>query len=199
MSSRGGRYAGLIIMGFTLMFAAFSPAEARDSSSADARAAARVARPAQWETFDILVDLQNLPQNYSCDDLWYKFRDVLRWLGAGPNLTITPYDCGYVGGGESRSPHVQVKFELPRPLQGAETRYAQMSVVDRNVQLAPGFPRWLLPSDCELVEQLVGGLFPALPLRVESADFHCSAVQPSYTLTVNARIVVPASGVAAAR
>jgi hypothetical protein len=186
-------------MGFTLMLAALSPAEARDPSSAVARAPAGVALPAQWETFDILVDLRNLPQNYSCDDLWYKFRDVLRWLGAGPNLTITPYDCGYVGGGESRSPHVQVKFELPRPLHGAETRYAEMSAIDRSVQLAPGSPRWLLPSDCELVQQLVGSLFPALPLRVESTDFHCSAVRPSYSLTVNARIVMPASGVVAAR
>jgi hypothetical protein len=190
---------GLMVMGITLMFAAFSPAEAHTRSSADSRATAGVSQPAQWETFDILVDLRNLPQNYSCDDLWYKFRDVLRWLGAGPNMTITPYDCGYVGGGESRSPHVQVKFELPRPLKGPETRYAEMSVVTRNVQLAPGFPRWLLPSDCELVQQLVSGLFPALPLRVESTNFQCSAVRPSYTLSVNARIVVPASGVVAAR
>ena len=165
------------------------------AASAAASQTAIDPQPAQWETFNVLVDFQNLPRNYSCDDLWYKFRDIASELGAAPDLTITPYDCGYVGGAESRSPQVEIKLELPRPLQGTPTRYAQMWIFTRNVMFAPGSPHSLVPSDCELTRQLVGSFFPALPLRVETEDFHCSADPPIYDLTVAARIRVPATGV----
>jgi hypothetical protein len=87
------------------------------------------AQPAEWRTYDLVVDFHDLPRTYSCDELWYKFRDVLRKLGARAYMTISPNRCGYVGGGEARSPHVEVKFQLPQPLPGGETRYAQPSVL----------------------------------------------------------------------
>ena len=158
-----------------------------------AAADAPSAQPAEWRTYDLLVDLQDLPRTYSCDELWYKFRDVLRQLGARAHMTITPYHCGYVGGGEARSPHVEVKFQLPKPLQGAATRYAQLTVVNQPVRLAPGAPRSLQPSDCEFVRQLQGTLLAGLPLHVAAADFNCSAAHASFALTLNAPLAVPAS------
>jgi hypothetical protein len=151
------------------------------------------AEPAEWRTYDLLLDFQDLPRTYSCDELWYKFRDVLRKLGARAYMTITPYDCGYLGGGEARSPHVEVKFQLPQPLQGAATRYAQISVIDQPVRLAPGAPRTLLPSDCEFVRQLQGTLLAALPLHVTVADFDCSAAPASFALTVDALLAARAA------
>ena len=133
------------------------------AGGAYAAAGAASAEPAEWRTYDLLVDFQDLPRTYSCDELWYKFRDVLRKLGARAYMTITPYHCGYVGGGEARSPHVEVKFQLPQPLQGAATRYAQLSVVNQPVRLAPGAPRSLIPSDCEFVRQLQGTLARRTP------------------------------------
>jgi hypothetical protein len=175
-----------------LSFVAPYAAEPSDPPAAGvAREAVAKPQPAEWETFDILVDLHNLPRTYSCDELWYKFRGVLHGLGAGPDMTITPYDCGYVGGGQARSPHVEVKFELPRPVQGAAIRYAQMSVVEKIIRLAPGSPHSLVASDCEFASQLVAGFFPALPLHVRTTDFRCTTAPPSYALMVNARIVVP--------
>ena len=150
--------------------------------------------PAEWQTFDVLVDFENLPRTYSCDDLWYRFRDVLLQLGARAYMTITPYDCGYPGGGAARSPHVEVEFQLPRVLHGAATRYAQLSVVDASVRLAPGSPRSLDAHDCDLVTQLEGTLFAALPLQIERSDFHCSVSPPSFALTVDARVAAPAAG-----
>jgi hypothetical protein len=159
-----------------------------------AYAAATSAQPAEWRTYDVLVDFQNLPRTYSCDELWYRFRDVLRSLGARAYMTVTPYDCGYIGGGEARSPHVEVKFQLPQPLQGAATRYAQLSVITRPVRLAPGAPRSLQASDCELVRQLQSTLLAALPLHVTVADFNCSSAHASFALSINAPLAVaPAS------
>jgi len=40
------------------------------------------AEPAQWRTYDLLLQFRDLPKTYSCDDLWYRFRDVLLTLGA---------------------------------------------------------------------------------------------------------------------
>jgi hypothetical protein len=111
------------------------------AGGAYAAAGAASAQPAEWRTYDLLVDFQALPQTYSCDELWYKFRDVLRQLGARAYMTLTPYDCGYAGGGEARSPHVEVEFQLPQPLQGTATPYAQLSVVNQPVRVAPGAPR----------------------------------------------------------
>jgi hypothetical protein len=153
--------------------------------------------PAEWQTFDMLVDFQSLPRTYSCDELWYKFRDVLRNLGARAYMTITPYDCGYRGGGEARSPQVEIKFQLPRALHGAATRYAQVSVVEKVIRLRPGSPPSLGPQDCEFAKQLDSTFFPALPVSVETADFRCSAAKPSYALVVNARVVAPASSASA--
>jgi hypothetical protein len=185
---------GAAAMVVALVLEGSSVAQAADLSLAGGgHATASAVRPAEWQTFDILVDFQNLPRTYSCDDLWYKFRDVLQKLGARAYMTITPYHCGYVGGGRARSPRVEVKFQLPRPLHGADIRYAQMSVVDKSVRLSPGSPRSLDSQDCEFAKQLDNTFFPALPVRVETADFRCSAAKPYYALVVNARIKAPAS------
>jgi hypothetical protein len=154
--------------------------------------------PAQWQTFDILVDFQNLPRTYSCDELWYKFRDILQKLGARAYTTITPYDCGYLGGGEARSPRVEVKFQMPRLLQAADDRYAEISVVQEHVSLAPGSPRSLGAHDCEFARQLESLLFPALPIRIETADFRCADIPPSYKIVIDTQIVAPASNPPAA-
>ena len=72
------------------------------------------ATPAEWKSYDLLVDFRALPRPYSCDELWYKVRDVLLQLGARAYMTITPYGCGTTHGREARSPRVEVKFQ-PSP------------------------------------------------------------------------------------
>jgi len=146
------------------------------------------AQPAEWRSFDLLVRLQNLPRTYSCDDLWYKLHDLLLKLGARAYMTITPYHCGFAGGGPATSPSLELKFQLPRVLVGGATRYAQIPVIKETVRLAPGSPASLADKDCELVRQLQSTLFAALPLRVSAADFHCTAAQPAFALNVQAPI-----------
>jgi hypothetical protein len=148
--------------------------------------------PAEWRTYDLLVQFRDLPKTYSCDDLWYRFRDVLLTLGARAYMTLTPYDCGYVGGGEARSPRVELKFQLPQLLHGEDTRYAQMSAVNREVRLAPGTPHSLRAEDCELMKQLQNTLLAALPVQVTAAPFSCSGPASTYSLTLQASMVAGA-------
>jgi hypothetical protein len=183
----------IVLLGCCTAAAAGDPSRAGGAQSVTA-----TAQPAEWQTFDVLVDFQNLPRTYSCDELWYKFRDVLIQLGARTYGTISPYDCGTSHGGEARSPHVEVAFQLPRVLHGAAARYAQISVIDSSVRLTPGSPRSLGAYDCEFMKQLHDLFFPALPLRIETAEFNCAAAPPSYTLVLSAPVVRPASRAPAA-
>lgn len=172
------------------------------STAASAAAPAATKAPpavqqAEWGSFDVLVRLQNLPRTYSCDDLWYKLRDLLLKLGARAYMTITPYHCGYTGGGPATSPSLELKFQLPRVLSGSATRYAQISVIDEPIRLAPGSPPSLSAKDCDLVRQLQGTLFAALPLHVNAADFSCKVAQPSFVLNVQAPIAAGRQAAAA--
>jgi len=169
-----------------LLFLAVALAVATEALAATAPAAA----PAEWRSYAVLVDFTDLPRTYSCDDLWYKFRDVLLKLGARAYMTITPYRCGVRGGGEARSPQVEVKFQLPQPLHGDTVRYAQISAGDETIKLAPGSPRTLGPDDCELVRQMQQGLLAVLPVRVTSADFRCTGARESFALTLDAVIAM---------
>ena len=156
-------------------------------------AATAAPAPAEWRTYAVLVDFTALPRTYSCDDLWYKFRDVLLKLGARAYMTITPYQCGVRGGGEARTPKVEVKFQLPQPLHGDAVRYAEISAGDETIRLAPGSPRSLGADDCELVRQMRQGLLAALPVHVTSSDFRCSGAAESFTVTLDAVVAAPSS------
>lgn len=144
--------------------------------------------PAQWRTYDLLIDLQDLPRSYSCTDLWYKFRDVLLRIGARHYMLIEPERCQVKGGPAERSPRVHVKLQMPYRLSGAQTRYADTSSSEHLIRLAPGEPASLQDSDCALLQQLRDELLGALPVRVAAADFHCAAAGGQFALTVDAQV-----------
>jgi hypothetical protein len=112
--------------------------------------------PAEWKSYDLLLDFRALPRTYS------------------------------TRGGEARSPRVEVKFQLPEPLSGAATRYAEITVSERTVRLAPGAPGSLQAGDCELMRQMQETLLAGLPVHVTSSAFHCSAATESFALTIDA-------------
>ena len=142
--------------------------------------------PAEWKSYDILVEFRALPRTYGCDELWYKLSDVLQQLGARAYMTVTPYECGTSHGGESRSPSVEVKFQLPEPLHGTATRYAETTVSEQAVHLAPGAPGSLQASDCELMRQMQETLLAGLPVHITTAAFNCTAAAKSFALIIEA-------------
>jgi hypothetical protein len=144
-------------------------------SGAAGGAGAAAAGPAQWRAFDILVALRDLPLNYTCDDLWYRFHDLLLAIGARPaDLKILPYQCANTPAVSERSPKVELQFELPVGLTPAQARYADASAVPRRVRLAPGTLKHLASGDCELLKQMNAGLLAALPVQVVSAPLECA-------------------------
>jgi hypothetical protein len=129
----------------------------------------------------INVKLQGLPKRYTCDELWYKFRDVLASLGARGDVDILTYGCKAALGDAGRSPSVELKFSVPEVLHGAQTQWADVRVVKSTAQLRPGQPRSLDAADCELIRQMEAKLIPALPVRVTHEQLDCSG--PNATAT----------------
>ena len=142
--------------------------------------------PAEWKSYDVLVEFRTLPRTYSCDELWHKVNDVLLQLGARAHMTITPFDCGTSHGEEARSPSVEVKFQLPEPLRSGTTQYAETTAREQAVRLAPGAPSSLQAGDCELMRQMEETLLAGLPVHITASAFDCTAGAKSFTLTLNA-------------
>jgi hypothetical protein len=151
--------------------------------------------PATWRPYNLILDLHDLPQSYSCDDLWYKFRDVLLALGARPDIRILVYRCeqGSIDG-NARSPRVRLKFSMPELLTPAQSRWAQLQAVTTTVRLGPGRPASLLSSDCELLRQMKEGLLESLSQRIVSFKLACAAPRSArwpFNVTVQALMSSP--------
>lgn len=149
------------------------------------------AAPAEWRSFDLLVDFTKLPQPYTCDELWYRLHDLLLAIGARPYPQIFTFHCGTTHAASSRSPSVHLEFQLPRALSAADARYADVPVVRATVRLAPGTLHSFTAGDCELLRQLGSLLLPALPVHTIGAALTCpapGAARHSYALEVQALI-----------
>ena len=159
------------------------------------------AQPASWAKHAIIVQFDHLPRRYSCNDLWYRFRDVLRAIGAR-EIHILPYECGKSLGAQARSPAVQVSFQLPEALQGKLARWADLQAHIHTVILEPGHPASLDAGDCVLLRQMKDKLFRELPDRVVSFHLACAAPGthvPAYSLSLAALMSVGAASKPAAK
>jgi len=153
--------------------------------------------PALWRTFDMIVNLQNLPRTYTCDELWYEFRGIMVRLGAWPySVNILPYHCSPSPHGTLTSPDVQVGFQLPFFLHGVAAKSATVHAIERTIRLSPGEPATLKPGDCQLMQQISQTLLASLPLRIDEQHFDCTgsarrAADFSVTVTLPVAVKMP--------
>ena len=166
-------------------------------AAAGAQGSVPAGKPALWRTYDMIVNLQNLPRTYTCDQLWYEFHAILLRLGAWPySVSILPYHCSPSPSGDLKSPDVEVRFQLPFFLQGVAARSAPSQAVERTIRLAPGEPKMLQTSDCQLLQQIDATMLANIVAHVDSENFHCSAGPPrsanfSVTLTLPVAVKMP--------
>jgi hypothetical protein len=159
---------------------------------------ASVAQPAVWMPHDMIVRLENLPKRYPCDDLWYKFHDVLLKIGARPGMSILTYRCGQAAGEIGRSPSLHLRFETPAAVHGAQVRWSDVQATPTTVHLEPGQPPSIDASDCELLRQMKATLLESLSDRVVDYHLACqvpATSQPHFGLSVEALTAAPESQV----
>lgn len=155
---------------------------------------------AAWIAFDLVVNLRDLPQRYSCEDLSQKFRDVLLAISARPER-ILAYRCEKALGQRARSPEVHVQFSLPEVLGAPGRGSADLSVMRKTIELQPGHPPSLAASDCHLLRQLEATLLAALPVKIVSYRLACEApgrAEPPFRVSVSAWAPAETSKLAAA-
>ena len=160
-----------------------------------ALAAAPQPQPAVWMLHMVQVQLRDLPKNYSCYDLWYRFREVLQKIGARPDWNITTQGCVFSGNTQARSPRVQLEFYFPEALPPAQAKWSDVKAVPSTVALEPGSaPNSLDKSDCELVKQIKESLLPALPVQVLTARTECGSpgnAKHPYKISIQILTAVP--------
>jgi len=130
--------------------------------------------PAEWMTHRILVSLSDLPRGYTCNDLWYRFKDVMFAIGA-QQLQILTYNCADKNPQSHGSPKVELKFQFPTALTGDNVRYADFQGTTTSVRLAAGHPASLTADDCALVQQMAAGIFAPLGVKTTESKFPCAA------------------------
>jgi hypothetical protein len=151
------------------------------TTAAFAAPAATAPTPAEWRSFDLLLDLQNLPRAYTCRELWQRTDELLLALGARHYPQILVYRCGATAAESSRSPQVQLQFQLPQALSPSQTRYAEVTAVRRTIVLSAGKLPSFTAGDCGLLQQLSSELVPATPLRVIGRPLECPAASAAET------------------
>jgi hypothetical protein len=152
-------------------------------------------QPAAWRHHDLIVSLHDLPKQYSCDDLWYKFRDLLLALGARQDSTILVYQCGKRAGDLARSPSVHLQFSTPELLAHSQAGWADITAEQQTIRLSPGQPASLRDSDCELMREIKDELLPETAERIVSFDLACPASQPGHwPFSVTVQAVTPING-----
>jgi hypothetical protein len=158
-----------------------------------AEAQPETGQPGVWVPHNLIVSLRGLPRPYSCDELWYKFHDVLLAIGARPTMRILAYRCDSSPGDRSRSPAVELKFEFPDKVHGPEARWATVSVGTKAVQIGPGQPPSIDSGDCELVKQMTENLLESLPVQIVASDLVCSGPRQRVhsRFGVTARVLTP--------
>ncbi len=165
----------LALGGLEVLTGTTAQAAAPAAITGAAAAQSAAARPALWRTYDMIVNLQDLPRTYTCDQLWYEVHGILLQLGAWPySISILPYDFGTKPTDDMTSPNVEVRFQLPFFLTGAAAKSAPAKAIERTIRLAPGAPKTLQPSDCQLMQQISQTMLASILAHVDEQHFDCS-------------------------
>ena len=134
-----------------------------------AKADPQTVQTAAWVAHDLRIDLHDLSRRYTCDDLWYKFHDVLLILGARPDLKILTERCD----GVSRSPSVRLQFSMPEFVKRTSTVGMAIDAAVATIRLEPGHPASLNDADCELMRQIKDRLLTPVSQRIVSFNLAC--------------------------
>jgi hypothetical protein len=143
-------------------------------------ASAAATRPAYWAPHDEIDYLTNLPRTYSCDDLYYKYRDVLQLVGARP-AQIYSYGCAGTHGSATDAPRVDITYSVPSALptdvHGGSVFQANLATV----RLAPGHPKSLDARDCPLLRDMSQTVLASFSAHIDASQLQCGSSDAAHS------------------
>ncbi len=181
----------------TYLFAAgLAAALATVSLSANAASPVTASVPAYWAPHDEIDELDDLPHPYRCDDLYYKYRDVLLRLGAQPGMKIYTYGCSRAGQPASGTPRVYLTYAVPREMPQSGSASAGLKAARATVKLAPGEPKSLTPDDCVLLNDMRQTVLSSFANSINANALQCSAAKASKHFALVVQTLLPVETIA---
>jgi hypothetical protein len=161
------------------------------SLSANAASSPTTSVPAYWAQHDEIDELGDLPHPYRCDDLYYKYRDVLLRLGAQPGMKIYAYGCSRAGQPASGTPRVDLTYAVPREMPVTGSGGVGLKAARATVKLAPGQPKSLTPDDCILLNDMRQTVLASFANSMNASSLHCNAARTSKHFALVVQTLLP--------
>lgn len=161
------------------------------SLSANAASPLTNSVPAYWAQHDEIDELDDLPHPYRCDDLYFKYRDVLLRLGAQPGMKIYAYGCSRAGRPASGTPRVDLTYAVPREMPVTGPHSVGLNAARATVKLAPGEPKSLTPDDCVLLNDMRQTVLSSFANSMNASSLHCSAARTSKHFALVVQTLLP--------
>jgi hypothetical protein len=158
---------------------------------ATSAAPAATAVPAYWAQHDEIDELQDLPAPYSCDDLYYKYRDVLLRVGARPGMKIYAYGCMRGGKPGEGTPRVDLTYAVPRELIGSAAGDAAFKATLSTIRIGPGEPKSLTARDCVLLNDMRQTVLSSIANSVDASSLHCDSARASRHFSLLVQTLLP--------
>lgn len=145
---------------------------------------------AAWQSYDLNFPYMGMTTYYSCTGLEDRLEQILKDLGARPDVRVSAMGCA--GNEVSRSLWTRIRVSLPTQTGGTGEPFA---VTSKQVMLKTHTLGQVGSGDCELLEQVRDRLLPQLKLKAEGDNLVCVPGQVTIgvrTLQVAALIPAPA-------
>lgn len=184
----------VIVLGLLSAMSALAWAGPSDDASGHPGSPSTPTVAAYWAEHNEIDELDRLPHPYQCDDLYYKYRDVLLRVGARPGMKIYTYGCIRQGKMTGDTPHVDLTYATPREMPDPRSP-AELQARRATVHLAPGEPKSLKPDDCALLDAMRQTVLASIAGGMDAQALPCDDRRASrhYGLDVPALLPVPDS------
>jgi hypothetical protein len=148
---------------------------------------------AYWAPHDEIDYLDNLPRTYSCDELYYKYRDILLRVGARPGQ-IYSYGCTSKQGAAEGTPHVDITYSVTNALPAQIHSNSGLQARLATVRLSPGNPKSLDARDCSLLRDMSQTVLASFSQHIDASRLQCGSMpsaHPRFELVVKTLLPVP--------
>lgn len=149
--------------------------------------------PAYWAQHDEIDELQDLPAPYTCDDLYYKYRDVLLRVGARRGMKIYAYGCTRGGKPGDGTPRVDLTYAVPRELIGSAAGGAAFKATLSTLKLGPGEPESLTARDCALLNDMRQTVLSSIANSMDASNLQCDSTRASRHFSLVVQTLLPAA------
>ncbi len=167
---RSGARAGVLASVMGLLAVLQSPTAASQAAGAAPEVTA------QWQDYDLQFHYFGLTTYYSCSGFEDRLEQILRELGANPDVRVSVVNCSGLNDiSQWQWARIRVRMPTAPAAVAADSFVAASKVISLRVHNSGQSGS----GDCELLEEVRDQLLPALKMELLKDDLHCVPGQAS--------------------